>query len=187
MSRMQLQIDLPRLGQNASRTRHTSPTWVRASAVPKMQVAGQYGESETSWRKVCVWTGDGGIAYDFPIGYRSHQFASIRAANSYSPSVHLWRDELSQCGHFFRVPVAVHSCMVCSSVNEITMPDEDSPFIKYGHTAIEPKHGAGSRTIYILFCNDCLQLRYAPGPMLCGKCQVNYEVLKVYQTKAPRV
>ena len=63
--------------------------------------------------------------------------------------------------------------------------NEDSPFV--GHEVAEPKSGSGSRTIYILFCNGCLQLRYAPSPMTCGKCKAPYEVLKTYETKAPRV
>lgn len=63
--------------------------------------------------------------------------------------------------------------------------DIDSPF--KDHEAAEPNKGSGSRTVYILFCNGCLQLRYAPSPMICGKCQTDYETLKVYETKAPRV
>ena len=63
--------------------------------------------------------------------------------------------------------------------------DADSPFKE--HEAPTPKAGSGSRTVYILFCNGCLQLRYAPSEMICGKCQAPYEVLKVYETKAPRV
>lgn len=63
--------------------------------------------------------------------------------------------------------------------------DADSPF--KGRDIAKPKAGSGNRTIYILFCNGCLQLRYAPGEMICGKCQAPYEVLKIYETKAPRV
>lgn len=65
--------------------------------------------------------------------------------------------------------------------------NEDSPFATLGHESATPRPGSGSRDVYILFCNGCLQLRYAPGPMECGKCRAPYEVLKTYQTKAPRV
>lgn len=63
--------------------------------------------------------------------------------------------------------------------------DADSPF--KGREVTAPNAGSGSRTIYILFCNGCLQLLYAPKPMVCGKCGTAYEVLKAYETKAPRV
>ena len=51
--------------------------------------------------------------------------------------------------------------------------DADSPF--NGHEVVDAKAGSGSRTVFILFCSGCLQLRYAPGPMQCGKCQAPYE------------